>query len=471
MTSSDLNWALGLTVLLGLAAVTQTADVDGGWSPWSDMKTPCSKTCQGGTQTKVRSCTNPAPEGNGKLCVKEDKTLTAGAEWHTTPCNTQACWVNEWSDWYNCSKVCGRGIKSRFAMCGNETCTGAQYKVEKEPCNTWVKNTSICPSPCIGKACPDYAICRDESTNEDPIANCVCTMGFTMHSSGKCVRPNHPHPPPPPGQVTDLPPAQKVVATVISKTASTIIIVMVSITLALFLILRIFTPDRIIQMNMEIALLCAHVMLMFPTSIVNYPNFCRAVSIFVHFFFTACFLFMMLEALHMYAFVGHVVKKDGMLSKVQNTLVGWGMAMFIVLCSMCFEFNNYGGKYHCWLQMDTPLVYGQYVPVIVIMVITLTLIEAAGAADFKQMKDIDEAQLLSAKFSQRTNLIIMPLVFSHWVVGMMSEYEQNMPLYSIFSILNGVTGVVVFLLHCFNNQQVREKMKGCFNKLRGKSKT
>lgn len=72
---------------------------------------------------------------------------------------------------------------------------------------------------------------------------------------------------------------------------------------------------------------------------------------------------------------------------------------------------------------------------------------------------INKAQRTSAKFSQRTNLVIMPCVFAHMIVGMLSEYEQNLPLYSIFTILNSVTGVLVLFLHCFNNQQVRSRRR------------
>lgn len=72
---------------------------------------------------------------------------------------------------------------------------------------------------------------------------------------------------------------------------------------------------------------------------------CTVVSIFIHFFFTACFMFMLLEALHMYVFVAYVVKKRGMCSRVQYVMVGWGIAAFIVLFCMCFEFDNYGGRY------------------------------------------------------------------------------------------------------------------------------
>ena len=71
---------------------------------------------------------------------------------------------------------------------------------------------------------------------------------------------------------------------------------------------------------------------------------------------------------------------------MQNTLIGWGLSAFIVLVTMCFEYDNYGGVYHCWLQMDKPLCVGQYIPIIAIMIVTFTLIEAAGAADYAPLK-------------------------------------------------------------------------------------
>ncbi len=52
-----------------------------------------------------------------------------------------------------------------------------------------------------------------------------------------------------------MPPEQKAVSNVITKSASTIIIIFLSITLGLFFLFGIFDPSRIIHMNMEIALL------------------------------------------------------------------------------------------------------------------------------------------------------------------------------------------------------------------------
>ena len=98
----------------------------------------------------------------------------------------------------------------------------------------------------------------------------------------------------------------------------------------LFIFFRINDMARVIQMNMEIALICAHLCLIVPDP--PYPGLdmtaevaieiCRIISILTHFFFLACFMFMFLEAVHVYALVAFVVPKDGMFTKWQNVLIG-----------------------------------------------------------------------------------------------------------------------------------------------------
>ena len=36
--------------------------INGGWSPWSNVATPCNVTCGGGKMLRRRSCTNPTPQ-------------------------------------------------------------------------------------------------------------------------------------------------------------------------------------------------------------------------------------------------------------------------------------------------------------------------------------------------------------------------------------------------------------------------
>ncbi len=49
---------------------------------------------------------------------------------------------------------------------------------------------------------------------------------------------------------------------------------------------------------------------------------------------------------------------------------------------------------------------GQYIPITVLVVLTLTLIEAAGAAEYRKLPGIDLKQQFSAKIMQVCNRLI-----------------------------------------------------------------
>lgn len=211
----------------------------------------------------------------------------------------------------------------------------------------------------------EFANCVDVSTDTDPATTCVCQLGRELdEATQECVVPQPTSSTKRP--IPTLAPAVKTATTAITRTASTLLIIFVGITLFLFISLRIFDDGRVIQMNMEIALIMAHIFLLIP-SLDKYPDVCRVISIFIHFFFTACFMFMFLEALHTYSLVAFVVKRNGLFNKWQNVLVGWGISLGVVLLAMAFHFNDYGGEYHCWIQMNTGLVMAQFIPICILV--------------------------------------------------------------------------------------------------------
>ena len=56
--------------------------INGGWNEFGDWS-ECSAVCEGGTQTRKRTCTDPAPENGGADC--------AGDSTETRECNMQDC--------------------------------------------------------------------------------------------------------------------------------------------------------------------------------------------------------------------------------------------------------------------------------------------------------------------------------------------------------------------------------------------
>ena len=58
--------------------------IDGGYSDWSECS-GCTLSCGGGTQTLVRTCTNPPPSDGGKNCSE------LGPAYKLVSCNEQEC--------------------------------------------------------------------------------------------------------------------------------------------------------------------------------------------------------------------------------------------------------------------------------------------------------------------------------------------------------------------------------------------
>ena len=61
------------------------------------------------------------------------------------------------------------------------------------------------------------------------------------------------------------------------------------------------------------------------------------------------------------------------------------MISTLVAVAVGLSFEDYGGEYHCWLQVDKNLIFSQLIPIISLLILTLTLIEAAGAANYRRM--------------------------------------------------------------------------------------
>jgi len=100
-----------------------------GWASWSDWSV-CTRSCGGGTFTRVRSC---SAESGGEPCQ--------GSSVENKDCNTQKCPVDgswaDWSSWSGCSRSCGRGIATRARSCsppefGGKPCSGEG--VESQDC-------------------------------------------------------------------------------------------------------------------------------------------------------------------------------------------------------------------------------------------------------------------------------------------------------------------------------------------------
>lgn len=116
----------------------------GSWGQWGS----CSRTCNGGTQSRSYTVTLAAAFG-GKGCEADDKATG------TQACNTNPCpvdCVGAWSPFGTCSATCGGGKRTKTftvgvaAAFGGKACAAKHQETSSESCST-----TPCPVDCIGK--------------------------------------------------------------------------------------------------------------------------------------------------------------------------------------------------------------------------------------------------------------------------------------------------------------------------------
>lgn len=126
---------------------THHCPVDGNWTGYSLTDVgPCSKTCGGGAQnlTLTRSCTSPSPQYGGRDCIG-DSTYTSSRACNTNPCPVNGGWSNftEWTDYDECSALCGNGTKDQYRtrtcdnpapMYGGDDCVGPSKEDQNIHC-------------------------------------------------------------------------------------------------------------------------------------------------------------------------------------------------------------------------------------------------------------------------------------------------------------------------------------------------
>ena len=116
----------------------------------------------------------------------------------------------------------------------------------------------------------EFAACVDISTDEDPQTVCTCRFGRIKSEDGQqCLVP--PPTSPTPRPIPTLAPEVKLATSAVTRSASTVLIIFVVATLILFMSLKVFDTARVIQMNMEISLVCAHLCLLLPSSLSDHP--------------------------------------------------------------------------------------------------------------------------------------------------------------------------------------------------------
>uniref|UniRef100_A0A2K6FS58 Adhesion G protein-coupled receptor E5 n=1 Tax=Propithecus coquereli TaxID=379532 RepID=A0A2K6FS58_PROCO len=187
---------------------------------------------------------------------------------------------------------------------------------------------------------------------------------------------------------------------------------------------------------------------------------CRLVAGLLHYCFLAAFCWMSLEGLELYFLVVRVFQGQGLRTR-WLCLIGYGVPLLIVAISAASYSEGYGRTSFCWLSLKHGFLWSFLGPVIfivlcnaVIFVTTVWKLAQKFSEISPDMKKLKKARVLTI-----TAIAQLFVLGCTWAFGLFLFNPHNWVLSYLFTILNCVQGVFLYLLHCLLNRKVREEYR------------
>lgn len=159
-SSKNSEKATGRKDQIGPDGVVLNVDCVGDWGEWSN----CSADCGGGERSRTYTITTPA-SGSGASCPNLSDDV------QTEACNINECnadCIGDWSEWSNCSVLCGGGIQTKTykvtlpANGTGQACEAEDGNVLERTCNT-----DACPVDCVGSWEQEFGNCVSSGTTSE----------------------------------------------------------------------------------------------------------------------------------------------------------------------------------------------------------------------------------------------------------------------------------------------------------------
>uniref|UniRef100_A0A8C8YRY0 Adhesion G protein-coupled receptor E5 n=1 Tax=Prolemur simus TaxID=1328070 RepID=A0A8C8YRY0_PROSS len=190
---------------------------------------------------------------------------------------------------------------------------------------------------------------------------------------------------------------------------------------------------------------------------------CRLVAGLLHYCFLAAFCWMSVEGLELYFLVVRVFQGQGLRTR-WLCLIGYGVPLLIVAISAASYSEGYGPprtlpRYPpppCWLSFNRGFLWSFLGPVIFIVLCNAVIFVTTVWKLAQKFSEInpDMKKLKKARVLTITAIAQLFVLGCTWVFGLFLFNPHNWVLSYVFTILNCLQGLFLYLLHCLLNRKV-----------------
>ncbi|NXL30443.1 AGRD2 protein, partial [Glaucidium brasilianum] len=201
------------------------------------------------------------------------------------------------------------------------------------------------------------------------------------------------------------------------------------VTFILFLAVGVPKSERTtVHKNLIFALAAAEALLMVSELAKSNQVLCFTVTAFLHLFFMAAFSWMLVEGLLLWSKVVAVNMSEDRRMKFYY-VTGWGLPVVIVGVTLATSFNKYVADNHCWLNVQTNVIWAFVGPVLFILavntfvlfrVVVVTVSSARRRSKMLTPNSSLENQIgIQIWATAKPILVLLPVLGLTWVCGVL----------------------------------------------------
>ncbi|XP_060710908.1 adhesion G protein-coupled receptor E2-like isoform X1 [Hemiscyllium ocellatum] len=234
---------------------------------------------------------------------------------------------------------------------------------------------------------------------------------------------------------------------------------------------QVTSHNHIIHINLCITLFLAELLFLVGIHKTSNKVACAVITGCLHYLFLAAFAWMCVEGIHLHLMVRNLQKINNSCARKGLSWFmypfGYGVPAVIVTVSAAMYPTGYGTQRYCWLTTENGLIWSFIGPVCLIILFNMTLFAVTLWILKVQLTRLN-AEVTKIKDMRTLIFKATAQVFvlgCTWLLGLFHFQASKLVTAYLFTIVNSLQGVFIFIILCLLNRQVRDGYWAWFNKL------
>ncbi|XP_033615732.1 adhesion G protein-coupled receptor E4 isoform X2 [Fukomys damarensis] len=231
-----------------------------------------------------------------------------------------------------------------------------------------------------------------------------------------------------------------------------------------------------LHLHLALCLFLAHFLFLTGIRRTEPKALCAIIAGMLHYLYLAAFTWMLLEGLHLFLTVRNLqVANYTSASRFKKRFMyplGYGTPAVIVSVCAVVGHKNYGTSTHCWLTTDKGFIWSFMGPVAVIITINLGfyfrilwILRSKLSSLNKEVSTIQDTRLMTFKAIAQLFVLGCSWGLAFFMVEGVGKTVGSAIAYA-FTTINVLQGVLLFVVYCLLNRQVRMEYKKWFGRMR-----